>query len=484
MTRSHLRSLVGALTVGTLACGTWGCARLLGDNRSREASTQVPNDYGGVQGGEGGDDHAASIAQAHFDAMFTDTELRALLEQALEHNQELEITMQDTIIAKAEVGARQGEYLPRLNAHAGVGLDKVGGRTSTGVSDDAHGVPTNKADFRFGLAASWEVDVWGKLRSAKKSANQRYLASVEAQRFVVTQIVAEISRSYYELIALDESLEVVERYISLTSDALEVVRLKKEAARATELAVQRFEAELSRAQARRYQLAQEQVVVENRINFLVGRFPQTVARSDRLLDKAAIGRVTKTGLPSELLDNRTDVRRAERALEAAKLETKSAKAAFYPALTLDAGVGYESFNAAHLVRTPESLVYGVAGGLIAPLLNRKGITAQYQTANAMQVQAVYSFEQAILRAFTEVVNELANLDNLGERQDRLSDQVDTLEDAVEVSNLLYRSAHADYMEVLLTRRDALDAELELIETERDQMLAVVSLYQALGGGWR
>lgn len=479
---TRLPLLTGAIL--SLCVNTAGCARILGDNQAREASTEVPGSFGGGDEDFAPDEHATSVAQAHFDALFSDPQLRALLEEALENNQELNIQMQELIIARAEVGARQGEYLPTLDAQVGVGVDKVGERTSTGVSDDAHGVPTHKGDFRFGLRSSWEVDVWGKLRNAKQAANQRYLATQEARNFLTTQIVAEIARSYYELIALDRSLEKVEHYAKLTSDALEVVRLKKEAARSTELAVQRFEAELSRAEGRRFELEQERVIVENRINFLVGRFPQHVARGERLLDEAALSRVGKTGLPADLLDNRADVRRAELELEAAKLDTKSAKKSFYPALTLEAGVGYESFNAAHLLRTPESLMYGIAGGLVAPLLNRKAIKAQYRTANAMQVQAVYEFERTVLRAFTEVANELGKLQNLGQRWQRLADQVDTLEQAVEVSNTLYRSAHADYMEVLLTRRDALEAELELIETERDRMMAMVDLYQALGGGWR
>lgn len=475
------RLITTTLLVAALSAS--GCARALGDNRAREANEDVPQSFGSYED-VSTDAAATSVAQAHFDEFFTDPQLRKLLDQAVENNQELNIRLQEMVIAKAEVGARQGEYLPALEGRVGVGVDKVGERTSLGVSDEAHGVPTNKADFRFGLAASWEVDVWGRLRKAKTAADRRYLASVEAKNFFTTQLVAEIARAYYELITLDRAIDVVGRYVDLTQDAIEIVRLKKEAARGTELAVQRFEAERVRAEGRKVALEQRRTIVENEINFLVGRFPQHVDRGERLIDDAAIARVTRTGLPADLLDNRSDVRRAAHELEAAKLDTKSAKAAFYPSLTLDAGVGYESFNAAHLVRTPESLMYGVAGGLVAPLLNRKAIKAQYQTANAKQIQAVYGFEQALLRAFTEVANELSNLDNLSRRNERLTQQVDTLERAVDVSDTLYRSAHADYMEVLLTRRDALEAELELLETQRDQMQTMVALYQALGGGWQ
>ncbi|HVK83049.1 MAG TPA: TolC family protein, partial [Kofleriaceae bacterium] len=186
----------------------------------------------------------------------------------------------------------------------------------------------------------------------------------------------------------------------------------------------------------------------------------------------------------DLLTNRPDVRAAELALAAAKLDVASAKAAFYPSLTIDAELGYQAFNPVHLVATPASLAYRVAGGLVAPLINRRAITAQYRTANALQLQAVVRYEQTVLQAFTEVVNQLAMIENLRRSYEIQQQQVDKLARAVETSNLLFQSARADYMEVLLTRRESLEAEMELIETKKQQFLAVVNVYQALGGGWR
>ena len=472
-----------ALLVWSVLISGGGCARVLGDNQPREANAEVPGGFG-MEGDFADAGGTTSLAAQQWAQLFTDPHLSALINDALENNQELNMQIQETIIAQSEVGARKGEYLPTLDAGAGVGVEKVGGDTSQGVSDEGHGLPGTLANFRFGLYASWEIDVWGRLRKAAKAANLRYRATVEAKNFMVTQIVAELARSYYELIAVDKKIEVLQTYVELTEQALEVVRQKKAAARATELAVQRFEAELSRSQGRIFALEQERVVLQNQINFLVGRYPQPVARGSELLDEAALAKVNQTGLPAELLDNRTDVRRAEMVMEAAELDAKSAKARFYPSLTLDAGVGYESFNPAHLLRTPESLVFGAGASLLAPLLNRAAIKADYRAANARQIQAVFEFEQTILRAYTEVANELSRIDNLRQSYERFSDQVATLEKAVEVSNILYRSAHADYMEVLLTRRDALEAHLDLIETELDRMKAMVTLYQALGGGWR
>lgn len=473
-----VESMRSGLAVLMAAVALCGCLPSLNGNEAREPEEAVPEQFSG-----GGTDAGGKAAERQWGESFGDPQLRSLIDTALRQNQELNIQLQEMIIARTEVDEREGEYLPKVSAGAGAGVEKVGRTTRNGTVDERFGLPEHLGNFSFGLAASWEVDVWKKLRNAAKAADYRYLASVEGKNFVVTQIVAEIARSYFELIALDRELEVLAKNIDLQADALEVVKLQKEAARVTELAVRRFEAEVLKNRSRQFALEQQRVFAENRINFLVGRFPQPVARNVGRFDDplpATLG----VGLPAKLLENRPDVRRARLQVEAAKLDVEVAKAAFYPSLSIDAGVGYESFNVAHLVQTPESLLYGVAGRLSAPLLNRKAIEAQYRSANARQVQAVFEYERSILQGFTDVQNQLLALRNLSKSYQLQEQQVSALNQSVEVSNVLFQSARADYMEVLLTRRDTLDAELELIETKTRQFDAMISVYQALGGGWR
>jgi multidrug efflux system outer membrane protein len=477
------RRWLGMLLV-SLALGA-GCAPSLADNKPRAANKVVPASYPAAASATATSGSAAPIdaPPQRWSEFFSDPKLRALIDTALKNNQELNIQVQEVIIAKAEIMARQGEYLPTLDARVGAGIEKVGKYTSQGAADEANGVPKHLQHYDFGFAASWEVDIWGKLRNAAKAANLRYLSSIEGKNFMVTQLVAELASSYYELITLDNRLEVLKRNIEIQQNALQVVKLQKEAARVSQLAVQRFEAEVLKNQSRQFALEQQRVEAENRINFLLGRYPQAVARSSRNF-KDPLPNVVRTGIPSRLLDDRPDVRQAELELEAAQLDVKSAKAAFYPSLSLDAGIGYESFNIAHLVNTPASLLYNLAGNLVAPLLNRKAIKAQYFSANARQLEAVFNYERTLLQAFTEVVNKLSMVKNLEQSYQLQSKQVDTLVQSIEVSNVLFQSARADYMEVLLTRRDTLDAEMELIETRNQQMHALVAIYQALGGGWR
>jgi outer membrane protein, multidrug efflux system len=474
--RTHRVALLAATCALSL---TVGCAKLLGSNKAREARKEVPASFGTVATTSG----PSIAAQKQWNLFFADRDLRALIDEAMENNQELNIRLQDIIITQNDVAAIRGEYIPKLDAGVGVGVEKVGEHTTQGVSDGAHGVAKNLPDFRFGFRASWETDIWSRLRNARKAAKFRYQATVQERNFIITQIVAEIANSYYDLVALDTQIEILDRNIGIQQDGLAIVKLKKDAGMDTELGVQRFQAEVLKNQGRKYTLEQQRIIVESRINFLVGRFPQPVKRN------AATFTATKpesvaTGLPTDLLENRPDVKAAELRLEASKLDTKSAKARFFPSLSLDAGVGYESFNLRHLVDTPQSIAYNIAGSLMAPLLNRAAIKADYRSANARQVQAVFEYERTLLQAYTDVYNELTAISNLSQRYQRLSDQVAALQSAIEISNLLYQSAHADYSEVLLTRRDSLEAEMELIETKKNQMQALVSVYQALGGGWR
>jgi len=456
-----------------------GCANMLGNNKAREVNKEVPRSFGSLATVTG-----PSIAvQKQWDEFFADPDLRRLIGEALENNQELNIQLQELILTQNNIAAIRGEYTPRLDAVVGAGVEKVGEHTTQGVNDAAHGVPRPLPDFRFGFVASWETDVWSRFRSARKAANYRYEATIQETNFLITEIVAEIANSYYDLVALDNQIEILDRNIGLQKSALEVVKLKKLAARETELGVQRFQAEVLKNQGRRFSLEQQRILVESRINFLVGRFPRPVERNPATLMSAKPD-VVATGLPSDLLENRPDVKAAELRLEASKFDTRSAKARFYPSLRLDAGVGFDSFNLSHLVDTPQSLAYNLAGNLMAPLLNRAAIKADYRSANARQIQAVFDYERSILQAYTDVYNQLTAISNLRQRYEQLSEQVATLHAAIDVSKVLYQSAHVDYYEVLMTVRDSLEAEMELVEAKKNQMQAVVSIYQALGGGWR
>ncbi|WPO78941.1 TolC family protein [Flavobacterium sp. KACC 22761] len=422
-------------------------------------------------------------------AFFKDQNLVDLIDVALKNNQELNMTLQEIEIAKNDVRVRKGLLLPQVGVRAGAGVEKVGRYTSQGAGDATTEIkpgvemPDPLGDFTIAAYANWEVDIWKKLRNSKKAALNRYLATVEGKNFVVTNLIAEIADSYYELLALDNQLDIVKQTITLQSNALEIVKIQKQAARATELGVKKFEAEVLTSKSMEFDILQQIKETENKINFLLGRYPQEIKRSNTKFLTLLPASVS-AGIPSQLLMNRPDVKQAELELVAAKLDVKVARAEFYPSLDITAAFGVQAFKPSYLFTLPESLLYSLAGDLAAPLINRNAIKAEFSSANARQLQALYNYDKTILNAYLEVSNQLSKIDNLQKSYDLKSQQVDALNKSIDVSNDLFKSARVDYFEVLMTQRDALEANLELIDTKKEQLNAAVHVYRDLGGGWK
>jgi multidrug efflux system outer membrane protein len=429
-----------------------------------------------------------NTSQIKWKDFFLDPYLNALIDTALHNNQELNIILQDINVAQNEIRARKGAYLPFVNLGGGAGMDKSARYTRTGAVDATTEIEPGKPipevlpDYLLAANISWEVDIWKKLRNAKKSSVYRYLSTAAGRNFMITHLIAEIANSYYELMALDNQLVIIEQNIKIQTNALEIVKMEKTAAKVTELAVRRFEAEVLKNQSRIFQIRQSIVETENRINFLVGRFPQPILRDSEAFSELKTDSI-QSGLPAQLLQNRPDIQQAELELTAARLDVKVAKANFYPTLTITGAIGMEAFDPTYLVRKPESSMFYLGAGLFGPLINRNAIKATYYNANARQIQAAFNYERTLLKAYIEVANQLSNISNLEKSYQLRSKQVQTLTQSIEISTRLFRSARADYMEVLLTQRDALESKFELIETKKKQMNARVNVYQALGGGW-
>ncbi len=474
---NRFRFLTGLALVS--CCIFWGSCKIPALS-TRQENTMVPERYARSS-------DTLNSATLSWKNYFNDPFLGALIDSSLRNNQELNILQQEVQMSRNEIMARKGEYLPFLQFRAGAAADRAGKYTWDGFAEeDLKAAPERGpryiGDFMAGAYLTWELDVWKKLRNATKSAALRYLSSQEGRNFAVTQVVAEIAEAYYELQALDNMQEIVQQNIELQSNALELVKLEKNAARVTQLAVNRFEAQLLNTRNLQFEIRQKIVEAENRINYLSSRFPQPVQRSAIVFNSLAPDSAFM-GVPSQLLLNRPDIRRAERELAAAKLDVQVARANFYPSFTLSAGVGFRAYNPLYLIR-PESILYNLAGDMMAPLINKRAITATYLNAGARQVQAVYEYERSILNAHIEVVNEFSRLDNYTKSFHTKAKEVDVLAASIQISNELFRSARADYIEVLLTQRESLDSRIDLVEIKLKQLQARVQLYRALGGGWK
>jgi NodT family efflux transporter outer membrane factor (OMF) lipoprotein len=420
---------------------------------------------------------------------FTDKNLTALIDTALKNNLDVLTTLQDIEIAKNNVLFKKGLLFPNVSVGVSSGLEKVGRYTSQGAGDRSaeitpgRTVPENLNDYYLGLQSSWEIDIWAKLRNAKKAAFSKYLRSVEGKNFVITNLVAEVANSYYELLALDNQLEIIRETIKIQKDGLEIVKVQKDASVVTELAVKQFEAQVLNSQSMEFDILQQITENENKINFLLGRFPQPITR-DKASFKDQLPMLIKAGIPSQLLKNRPDIKQAEFELFAAKCDVKIARAEFYPSLNIRGGLGYNAFKTAYMFTSPESFIYSIAGELVAPLINRSAIKAEFNTAKAYQLEALYDYQKTILNGFVEVTNEMSNISNLEKAYTVKSQEVEVLTKSIDISNDLFKSARANYLEVLMTQREALQSKLELVETKKQQFNSVTNMYKALGGGWK
>ena len=450
-------------------------------------STPVPESFGTTAPTQDANNNTAALAWKDY---FKDQNLVDLIDIALKNNQALNITLQEIEIAKNDIRVKKGLLLPTVGVRAGAGVEKVGRYTSQGAGDASTEIKPGKetpdplGDFTISAYANWEVDIWKKLRNSKKAALNRYLATVEGKNFVITNLIAEVADSYYELMALDNQLDIVKQTIKLQTNALEIVKIQKQAARATELGVKKFEAEVLTSQSMEFDILQQIKESENKINFLLGRYPQEIKRTSNTNFLSLLPAAVSSGIPSQLLANRPDVKQAELELVAAKLDVKVARAEFYPSLDITAAIGVNAFKPSYLFTMPESLLYSLAGDLVAPLINRNAIKAEFASANARQLQALYNYDRTVLNAYLEVSNQLSKIQNLQKGYDLKSKQVDALNTSIDVSNDLFKSARVDYFEVLMTQRDALEAKLELVDTKKEQLNAAVHVYRDLGGGWK
>jgi len=433
-----------------------------------------------------------NIASLPPEKFFSDPYLQKLIDTALAANPDIQSALQKTEIAAASLQYTRSPLLPSLNAEIGAALRKYSDYTMDGVGNfdtnlspdinkDQH-IPNPTPDYFLGFRSSWEVDLWGKLRSRKAAALSRFLASREGYRMVVTELISQVATLYYQLLALDRQQTILHKNSQLQANALEIVQAQKLGGRATELAVQQFQAQLLNTRGLLYTNAQQITETETQLNFLLGSYAQPIKRDTSII-QLPLPQALSAGVPSQLLLHRPDIRQAEAELLAANADIRAARAAFFPSLNLSAYTGYNAFKTA-LLFNPGSIAYGLTGGLTAPIFNRRAIKADYTRSIAEGRQALYTYQKAILTSFREVTNSLKGMENYQQFYELKQQEVASLNNAVSVANDLYLVGRASYLEVITAQRNVLDAELEMTNAKASIFLNAVNLYRSVGGGWR
>lgn len=421
--------------------------------------------------------------------IFTDRELVALIDTALNTNFELKSEMQQIIVAEANLKLAKASMLPGLNTSITAGLDRFGKYTMNGVGNydtnlspnvsTNQQIPTPTPDYFMGFRSSWEIDIWGKLSKRKEAAYSRYLATKMGQQWLRTQVVAQVAKLYFELIALDKHAEILKRNIALQKKGVEIIEAQMAGGRATSLAVSQFKAQMMATQGSSYQITQAIVKTENELNNLLGRFPAPIKR-----DTSSITRVLPdqiyAGIPVRVILNRPDIKQAELELRAAKADVQAARKALLPSFTLDAYSGINSFKLP-LLFSPGSLASGVLGGLTAPIFNRGALKNGNRIANAAQLSAFYNYQRTVLQGYQEVSTQLSAIDNYKHAYQLKTGEVEELKTALSTANDLYLAGYASYLEVIVAQGSMLNSEIEQVGLKRDSYITLINLFRALGG---
>ncbi|HRO43445.1 MAG TPA: TolC family protein [Flavipsychrobacter sp.] len=437
-------------------------------------------------------DSSATSQELNKQLLFEDKNLVALIDSAVRKNPDVLAAAHRIEVARAYWRYRRGAMLPTLGVEASGGVQKYGDYTMEGVGNFDTNLSPNISEnqkigqphvpyYFLGLRSNWEIDLWGKLKQQKKAAYHRILASEQGRRLVITSLVADIASRYYELQALDAELDVIEQNIRLQDSALSIAQIQKEVGRTTELGVQQFQAQLLRTKSLYEQIKQQIVQTENEINYLAGRLPQHVARSKNLMD-GTLPEVHLAGLPQQILNYRPDVKQAELELEANHADVTAAKAALLPALTISPFAGYSSFNTATLFN-PASIAYGIIGGLTGPLLNRSEMKANISRTEAEKQIAYQDYFRSVINAFNEVETTLSDLRFLKNIYELNRQEASVLSNAISTSKELYKVGYATYLEVITAQGNAIEAQINAIETKKNIHLALIALYRSTGGGW-
>lgn len=417
-----------------------------------------------------------SLGDVSWRTLFTDQYLQQYIEEGLQNNMDVRIAIQQMVAAEAYAKQGKAGYLPTLSVgpnytHQELSKNSQFGAFLSNTSTDQFDVTAN---------LSWEADIWGKIRSNKRATQAAYLQSVAGHQAVKTQLISSIANTYYNLLALDAQLKVTKETIITRDSSVTTIKALKDAGQVTQVAVDQNIAQYNNAKALQVDIETAIFKTENTLSILLGKSPQHFERSN--LDIQKIEQDLKVGVPASLLRNRPDVMSAEYGLIQSFELTNVATSNLYPSLTLTAAGGFQSLELDKLFNA-NSLFATLVGGLTQPLLNQRKLKTQKEVAIAQQELALLEFKKTLLIAGSEVSNALFSYESETKKFEFRKNEVEALRTAEANSEELLKNGYANYLDLLTARQSALGAELNIIDSKLQQLVSVVDLYEALGGGW-
>lgn len=424
-----------------------------------------------------------SIADIEWKLFFTDITLQTLIDSAIHNNYDMQIALKNIEAAQLLFKQVKFNYIPQVNAGVTANTSRPSDNSLNGLTLGQFLGTDHIEDYSVNVSLSWEADIWGKIRNQSKAALAEYLQTVEAKKAIQTGIVSSVSQGYYNLLMLDEQLDIAQRNVRLNDSTLAIIRLQFKAGQVTSLAVQHAEAQQLVAAQLVPAFEQNIAIQENALRILTGALPDKIERNTHP-DQLAIAENIPVGLPSVVVSHRPDVRSAELALNVASANVGISRASMYPALNITAAGGINSFKASNWFNIPASLFGTVAGSVLQPVFNHKKLLTQYEVSKTAREKTVLLFRQSVLNAVGEVSDALVKIEKLKQQQAIATTRVSTLQQATSNANLLFKNGIANYLEVITAQSNVLQSELELASIKRQQLSAVAALYRSLGGGWK
>ncbi|MGA2814279.1 MAG: efflux transporter outer membrane subunit [Candidatus Acidiferrum sp.] len=447
-----------------------GCT--VGPNYKRP-TVAVPGSYRGTIPEQAAQTQVAEFGDQKWWDIFQDEQLRTLIRTALIQNYDSRIAASRILEAQAQLGIVRADQFPSLGTGAGIS------DTRTAQSKFLPAFETSTGQVN--LSAAWELDFWGKYRRATEAARANLVASEWARREVLSTLVANVASAYFQLRALDLELEISKRTLNSRQESLRLTRVLADGGSTSLLDVRQAEQLVFTASAEIPVLEQQIEQQENFLSILLGQNPEDIPRGQTLTEQRQPPEVPP-GLPSSLLQRRPDIQQAEAQLVAANAEIGVARADYFPQISLNGAGGFQSSALTNLFTGPAG-AWSFGASLTQPIFTGGRLRSQVRLAEARQQTAVLSYQQSIQGAFRSVSDGLVAYRKTREFRIQQELLFRSAEDAARLSHMRYNGGATGYLEVLTNETNAFSTELGLAQAQLDELLAVVQLYQALGGGW-
>lgn len=409
-----------------------------------------------------------TLADVKWFDLFRDEKLQELIRTALKDNYDIRIAAQRVLAAQAYVTVEKSALFPSVDAVA--------------TADRQQGVNRGLSSFFAGGRIFWELDIWGRIRRSTEAARAQYLSQEAVQLAVIQSLVTGVASSYFQLLELDQELQVAKQSLASRQGSLRLVQARQTGGLSTQLEVDQATSLVASAAATIAYVEGRREQAENFLNTLLGRNPGPLDRT-KVLDDQKLAPEVPAGLPSALLERRPDIRLAEQQLVAANARVGVAKSLFFPSISLTGSGGYQNFEISDNFFKSVGGVYGYGGSLVMPVFNAGALWANYKASKAQREAAILSYQKSVQEAFRDVADSLIGYQKAKEYRAQREIFVTTLRNQLRLANMRYEGGVSSYLEVLDTERQALDAELTYAQAYLGELDSVIRVYKALGGGW-